>query len=548
MLDIVRRADRLARRFFAVAVALCLALPGLTSSARAGAKAFANSRDEADAFFTNGTILRLQLEIPEAGLDSLRRDPRAYVAATLRDGNTTHSNVAVHLKGGSGSFRRLDDRQPGFTVHFSYLEPDSPRFHGLKKIHLNNSVQDLSRVSELVAGQMFREAGVPAARAAHALVELNGRRLGLYVVMESMNKDFLRQYFKNPSGNLYGQTRKCDVSDPMERMEGTGPETRADLKALADAVQEPDAARRLVQMEKTLDVERFLSFMAMETILCHWDGYTMARHNFRIYQDVDTGRMVFFPHDLDQLMVRGNVGFIPRTYGLVAAAVVNTPELRARFMQRVCLLSTNLFLVPRWTNRVDLAVAAVLPTVQAYDEDIARQFANFAGAYKARIINRDLQLQRQMSVLNGTAKPLSFSNDLVQLREWWSEGGRAATRLERTQDPDGTPALWINTTSQAMLSWRCQVLLAPGRYRFEGRARCAGVESPLRRKGGGAGLTVSGDRRSDSSTLTGNSPWRKLTCEFEVTTTEDVDLGCELRAQRGEVWFDSDSLRLVRLP
>ena len=546
MLGIVRWTDRQARHFCAVAVALGLALTSLVFPSHAGSKAFANSREEADAFFTNGTILRLQLEIPESGLISLRRDPRTYVAATLRDGNTTYSNIAVHLKGGSGSFRRLEDR-PGFTVNFSYLEPDCPRFHGLKKIHLNNSVQDPSRVSELVCGQMFREAGVPAARAAHALLEFNGRRLGLYVVMESMTKDFFRQYFKNPEGNLYGQTRKCDVNDPMERMEGDGPETREDLKALAAAVQETNVARRVEQMEKTLDVERFLSFMALETILCHWDGYTMARHNFRIYQDVDTGRMVFIPHDLDQLMVRANVGFIPRTYGMVAAAVVNTPELRTRYLQRVCSLSTNLFLVPRWTNRVDQAMAAVLPTVQDYDPETARFFSIYANAFKTRIVNRDLQLKRQMTVLNGTAKPLAFTNDIVLLREWWSEGGRAVTRLERTKDQDGTLALWINTTGPAQASWRCQVLLAPGRYRLEGRVRCAGVETPPRRKAGGAGLTASGLRRSDSSVLTGDSPWQKLTCEFEVITTEDVDLGCELRAQRGEVWFDSDSLVLVRL-
>ena len=35
--------------------------------------------------------------------------------------------------------------------------------------------------------------------------------------------------------------------------------------------------------------------------------------------------------------------------------------------------------------------------------------------------------------------------------------------------------------------------------------------------------------------------------EFEVTDDRsDVELVCELRAQKGEVWFEEESLRLLR--
>jgi len=85
-------------------------------------------------------------------------------------------DVALHLKGSAGSFRPVDDK-PGLTLILSRGESGG-RFHGLRKFHLNNSVQDPTYLSEAVSGGLFRAAGVPAARAAHAVVELNGRKLG----------------------------------------------------------------------------------------------------------------------------------------------------------------------------------------------------------------------------------------------------------------------------------------------------------------------------------------------------------------------------------
>ena len=538
--------NRPARLLVAAAGMLAFALLGLPAGSLAASEASQEFRAEADAFFTNHNLPRLVLEIPESGLASLRREPRTHVRATLREGSATFSNVAVHLKGAAGSFRQVDD-VPGLTLNFTEFEPDSPRFHGLKKVHLNNSVQDPSRVSELVAGQMFREAGVPAARAAHALVELNGRKLGLYVVMEAMNKDFLAQYFHHPKGNLYGQSLRCDVTDDIERMEGKGPLTRAELAALAGAVRERDAKLRLERMEKTLDVERFLSFMALEVILGHWDGYSFARHNYRIYQDLDTGRMVFFPHDLDQLMVRSKAVLLPAVNGLVAQAVLNTPPLRERYLRRVCTLATNLFVAPRWSEQVDQAVASLLPTLQAYDPLLARVFTNATVNFKSRLTNRRPQLERQIAVLNGTANPVKFTDGLLRLTAWSSESFQPGTRLERLKDQDGKQTLWISAPRRTMAAWRTQVLLEAGRYSFEGMARCSDVEVFEGRRGGGASLAIAGRRRSGSTFLAGDSAWQKLSCEFEVVTTEDVELSCELRALKGDVWFDETSLRLVRL-
>lgn len=351
-------------------------------------------RAEADALFTNGVVLRLNLEISPAGLASLRREPREYVVATLREGTNVHPNVAVHLKGSSGSFRQLDDR-PGFTLNFDNFQPDG-RFHGLRKLHLNNGRQDPTRLSELIAGELFRQAGVPAARAAHALVELNGRPMGLYVLMEAMNKEYLEAQFQNPDGNLYGQSRGGDVNSGLERMEGDRPLDHADLEALTSAALETNVTARVQKLEQLLDVNEFLSLMAVETLLAHWDGYTFARHNYRVYCEPAPGKAAFMPHDLDQLMLRPLGGLMPIPRGLVAQAVMNTPDLRARYQERVTSLATNLFVVPRLTNHVDRAVAAILPAIETTDPGIAAELRLQAENFKTRIINRGAAIARQL--------------------------------------------------------------------------------------------------------------------------------------------------------
>jgi hypothetical protein len=53
----------------------------------------------AQDIFTDGHIPALRLEINGEGMDSLRRSPRTYVSATVREGTMVYTNVAIHLKG-----------------------------------------------------------------------------------------------------------------------------------------------------------------------------------------------------------------------------------------------------------------------------------------------------------------------------------------------------------------------------------------------------------------------------------------------------------------
>jgi len=88
------------------------------------------------------------------------------------------------------------DEDPALTLTFDKFVPDQT-FHGLKKISLNNSVQDSSYLCERLSREMFIQAGIPCPRAGFALLTLNGRYLDMRVLLEGYDRIFLKRYFKN---------------------------------------------------------------------------------------------------------------------------------------------------------------------------------------------------------------------------------------------------------------------------------------------------------------------------------------------------------------
>jgi len=140
------------------------------------------------------------IEIDAAGLRSLRNEPRVNVKATVHLGGELFHDVGIHIKGSQGSLQSIDAR-PALTLSFNTFVPKQ-KCHGLRKLHLNNSAEDPTFMTDVLCSELFRQAGVPAARGAYATLVLNRRKLGLYVLKEGLTKEFLAQYFRRTDGNL----------------------------------------------------------------------------------------------------------------------------------------------------------------------------------------------------------------------------------------------------------------------------------------------------------------------------------------------------------
>ena len=507
---------------------------------------------ESDNLFSGSEIPRIQIEISRPNLVVLRNrggwgngQERPTVRATVREGNTVFTNVAVHLKGAAGSFRPID-QNPCLTLNFDKFEPGQS-FHGVHKISLNNSVQDSSYLAEKISRELFEAAGVPVPRAGHAKVKLNGRDLGLYVMTEGFNQQFLKRYFTNTKGNLFDGGFVQDITAPLGVNSGENPRDRSGLEALAAAASEPDSSKRFARLEQVLDMDRFLSFVAMDVIECDWDGYAMNRNNWRVFHDLESHKMVFMPHGLDQMFgierATPDCPILPSMQGLVARAVVGTPEGRWRYIKRVSELYTNVFQVNSILKRVDQLAEVIRPALyESGGEAATRQWNGQVRYLKSRIVQRGESLRRQLA---SVTFPVKFDSKAgIRLAGWKPrvQSGAPSFRGDEEQAQPGRLSITV-PGADTIASWRTRVLLDQGSYRFEGKIRTTDLKTGPGE--GGAGLRISGGPITPG--LSGTSEWRPFAYPFQVREGgSEVELVCEVRASKGEASFDTASLQLIR--
>jgi len=500
--------------------------------------------------FEGDAIPRLQIEVPLEGMKTLKayrqvwseaRPERMDVSVTVRDGNITYTNVALHLKG-SYTFQPIDE-QPSLTLNFDKFVPRQ-RFRGLDKIHLNNSSQDPSYLCERLARELFNAAGVPAPRAGHSRVSLNGRDLGMYVAVEGYNKRFLKRYFESTKGNLYDGGSGGDVTKMLKVDSGESPDNRSDLIALAAATRESNVSLRAEHLQKLVDMERFFNFAAIEVLLLHWDGYCLGPNNYRLFKDASTGRFVFMPHGLDQILGRGmaiNTALAPKWDGAVARGLFKAPDLRARYLDRVRQVFTNYFQAEMLLSRVD-QMAAHLRSSSVLERSEISQFNGSVEDLKNRIQRRVDYVQQE---IEHPPQPLAFGPDgTVPLSGWQLHRALRSAMTGRRARVDERDSLEVRVGNNkwAAGSWRKTVLLGRGRYEFSGVARTVDLASNATN---GVLLRLSGDLEFPG--VTNSTSWVELHHAFEVSGESEEELVCEFRGPKGAGMFDLSSLKLRRL-
>jgi len=521
--------------------------PGFAATDRPPAK------DEAAAVFHDDPVYRIEIELGEPEMATLREyhwpgpggnpDDRPSVSATVREGTNVYQKVALHLKGSAGSFRSIDSK-PGLTLNFS-KNIRGQTFHGLERLSLNNSIQDPSYLSEQISRELYAAAGVPVPRATHAQVQLNRRNLGLYVLLEAYNKQFLRRTFSRDSGHLYDGGFVRDITEPLDLSSGAHPEDRSDLQRLATAAMDSGPTNALNRLGTVLDVDRFLTLLAMDVILCNSDGYAMNRNNYRIYHDPVLDRLVFMPHGLDQMLgtfrCDTSMPIFPFVQGMVAQAVLQSPEGRTLYRQRLTELVARHFHIEELTNRVQKLAARLRPILAERGSGRGANFDYAVTDLQKRIVERAESLREQLAVV------AYDPNGPDPLSGWKPREDFGHATLRELAEPDRPSTFHIQAgAGGAVGTWATRVWLDTGRYRFEGRIRCLGVTAEPGDRRAGVGLRTDSQRMKHK--FTGDTEWTDTAIEFEVTEPMTaVELRCELRALRGEAWFDRKSLRLKRL-
>lgn len=511
---------------------------------RPGSKKARQAADDAaaESLFT-GPIQRFAITFVPAELNKLRDNPRSPVSCTVQVGTQRFEKVLVHVKGSAGSTRSVDDN-PALTLNFDKLVPGQ-RFSGLDKIHLNNSVQDPSLLSEQLGRHLYEKVGIPTARATQALVTFDGRDLGPYVLKEGYNRSFLRRHYPDPTGNLYDGGFVRDIDQDLDRDSGDGPLDYKDLQKLRDAANLSDLRRRETALEAILDVDRFITECAMQALLVDWDGYGHNRNNYRIYFEPRTGKATFQPHGMDQLL--GNIGKdleLPGG-GLLARQLFDVPPFRDRFFSEIDRLLKEVFTTQVLDAHFKRVGARLMPTIQSLPKDQREWRTEAIHAFQDRAFRR---IEIAKARLESQPKPIRFEvGGVTALARWQPRYQRGQVKIE-TAKLDGIDTLYIQAQApDSVASFRAMIRLPIGKYEVRGRVRTRGVRpAPDQRYPGGAAFRLSGG--DPVRLFSGDTGWTEFVHPFQIHDPRDLEMVTEIRAHAGEVWFDLKSLQLTRVP
>jgi len=284
---------------------------GLIAGLLQPALAHAHS-DPAAALFDDTIVHDLQLTISSRDWESLKEHfkENTRYPADLRWRDQTARSIGVRSRG-NGS---RSGSKPGLKLDINYYTADQ-RFAGLKNLVLRNNTQDASNLRELVSMKVFRRMNVKAPRESFARLFVNTVYVGLYTIVEDVDKDFLETNLGENDGYLYEYDFDEESRTPYAfEYLGSDPAKYVPLPFKAQTYEEAqrcDVIERFIWtinnggadwrqlINEFLDVKAFMRQLAVENFLAEEDGITgdYGPNNFYLYRDPVRNLFTFIPWD-----------------------------------------------------------------------------------------------------------------------------------------------------------------------------------------------------------------------------------------------------------
>ena len=170
-----------------------------------------------DYLYDQELLHTFELTISDAAFAEINDDPseEEYVEGSLTFEGETISPVGIRYKGSIGAW-------VGCLAGGSLFEPDGAKtctklsmkvkinwedssrtFWGVKKLQFHSMNLDPTQMHDRLGYWLFRKMGVPAPRATHARLVINGNYVGLYSFVEQIDGRFVDRQFDDGDGNLY---------------------------------------------------------------------------------------------------------------------------------------------------------------------------------------------------------------------------------------------------------------------------------------------------------------------------------------------------------
>ena len=275
-----------------------------------------------DQIFDPSRITEIKLDIPEKSkkvLENKNRDD--YVPATFQisvdDKSSPVMNVGIKIKG-TTSRQAITTTwaYTSFKVKFNFGKGNKTQtLLGKKSLTLNAMTQDSSKIHETFAYEAYRAMGVPASRTGYAHLTLSKNipkpDRGLYLVLESLDDEFLADHFTDITQHLYennhnfneiypslvGKNVKEDSRFNVKEGWKATP-NRNDLRAFAKGIQKKGKAL-WDYLETNTDRDALIMQFAVDNFTGGWDTYSGPLINNYHLRFSNEGKMTMIPWGLD---------------------------------------------------------------------------------------------------------------------------------------------------------------------------------------------------------------------------------------------------------
>ena len=299
-----------------------------------------------DDLFDDSILQEIRIQMDAADWRTLHENYLAntWYPCTVEWREIRLEKVSIRSRG-SGSRNPI---KPALGLDFTRNDP-AQRLLTLKSLILRNFAQDPSMVHERLTERMFARMGLPHSREAHTKVFLNGEYVGLYMLVEPIDKRFLASRFGEDTGFLYefswtgspynfeylGDDPSAYVPNMFEpKTREDNPEPEYLVEMIRTVNQAPDDTF-VSSVRRYLDLDTFLVHVAVEQFMSEWDGVLgfAGMTNFYLYRRTSDNRFVFLVWDKDNSFSSVNRSVWENaTNNVLMRRALQVPELKSRYL------------------------------------------------------------------------------------------------------------------------------------------------------------------------------------------------------------------------
>lgn len=230
-----------------------------------------------------------------------------YLEASLEWGPYKFASVGVRYKGNSSYSGARTLKKP-FRIKLNEFVKGQ-KIEGIGAFNLSNGLNDPSLVREPLYYEMATALGLKAPRTNYAALYINDEYIGLYVLGEVVNSDFLKNYFgsKEDTGNLYKGNigasfadlgdDKAKYKEVWEKQTNEEADDWSDLIELCKIIDTTPAAQLKAKLEPLMDIDSVLTALALDNATVNLDSYVGLNQNFNIYRRPSDKRWVWIVWD-----------------------------------------------------------------------------------------------------------------------------------------------------------------------------------------------------------------------------------------------------------